>query len=234
MSENIINTNSDACEMTVMPCIITKSTRTATITLENEYVTNNYTVDLFTRPAYLLNSIRLDALNRSITIINKPLSHNYDSQITTFKSSYTPLLYFLKNDAFIFEKIGNTCTSLFFDQETSALVGFCSTKCSSLKVKGDSILSLCPAIEIAALCIDDSYRFQGIGQSILRHVLYQITTIKNVVGVQLVTLFAVPNAVDFYKKFGFKKLGAAGKVLYTSSHLRCVPMYIKLPQNEVI
>ena len=216
--------------MTVIPGIIIDTTRITLMPMNNQNTLNN--INLFTQPS-LSKPIRLNALKRLITLINKPLSHDYDSQIAKFKSFYTPLLHFLKNDAFHYEKLGNTCTSLFFDQETSALVAFCSTKCSSLKVKGNTILSLCPSVEIAALCVDDKYRYQGIGQAILHHVLHQIQTIRNVVGVQLITLFAVPPAVDFYKKFGFKKLGTVGKTLYAAAHQRCVPMYVEVPQKEI-
>jgi Acetyltransferases len=228
MIEKLTSENSDFCEMTVIPGGMIEYVQIKTETRDNAY-----TVNLFTQNSLLPYPVRLDVLDKSITITNKPLSHNYDNQIANFKSSHLPLLHFLKNDSFACEKTGNACISLFFEQETSTLVAFCATKCSSLKVKGDKILSLCPSVEIAALCIDDRYRFQGIGQSILRHILYQINTIRNVVGVQFITLFAVQDAMNFYKKLGFKKLGHAGKVLFTSAHLRCVPMYITLPQINI-
>ncbi len=39
----------------------------------------------------------------------------------------------------------------------------------------------------------------------------------------------MPDAVDFYLKCGFKKIGAAGKVLPAAAHSGCVPLYIPLP-----
>jgi GNAT superfamily N-acetyltransferase len=177
----------------------------------------------------LTDPIRIHPSNRSITLAHKPLSYEYQKQIMSFHSAYTPLLQFLQADAFHYEEIGNTCTTLFFANDTNELVGFCSTKCSSLKFKGEKIISLCPSVEVAALCIDDNYRYLGIGHAILNYTIQQVYTIQKIVGVQFITLFALPEAVAFYQKCDFCKLEKGIKVLYTSAHKYCIPMYFALP-----
>lgn len=52
----------------------------------------------------------------------------------------TEKMKFLQTDAFLYEEMGNTCTILFFENNASELVEFCSTKCSSLKIKESKIL----------------------------------------------------------------------------------------------
>lgn len=172
--------------------------------------------------------LQLDELNRTVTLTYSPLSQEFKDQIMCFKSACTPLLQFLKKDALIYEELGNTCTTLFFEESTHELVGFCSTKCSSLKMKGRKICSLCPSIEIAALCVSDKFRYMGIGQAILYHTIQQIYKIKQLVGVQVVTLFALPEAVAFYQKFSFRKLAKEVKIFYSPAHQRCIPMYLTL------
>lgn len=230
MIKSNILTTQNVCEMTAVPGGILECVRSrATIALLDDFTASksigNY--DLSRNIASL--PIQIDALNQSITLLFQPLSHEYKNQIMSFKSSYTPLLEFLKTDAFAYEEAGNTRTTLFFSKSDNTLVAFCSIKCSALKLKGHKILSLCPCVEIAALCVDDRYRYMGIGQAIINHTIQQIYSIKKLVGVQLVTLFAVPDAVLFYKKLNFRKLTKGVKIFYSPAHQFCVPMYLPLP-----
>lgn len=190
---------------------------------------NSCNWDLPEKSSPLSFPVQLDERIPTITLTYSSLSHDYENQIMNFKSVYLPLLQFLKTDAFLYEEMGNTHTTLFFDDIAHDLVGFCSTKCSSVKMKGNKLCSLCPTIEIAALCVSDEYRYMGIGQTILCHTLQQIYKIKNLVGVQLVTLFALPEAVAFYQKFKFCKLAKGAKIFCTPSHKHCIPMYLPLP-----
>ena len=235
MTKSQILTMQDACEMTAIPGGIMECARSqAALTILGDFETlNNGNFDLPQKATHLSSPIQIDALNRSVTLIPKPLSHEHDNQIMIFKSAYTPLLQFLKADTFAYEEAGNTCTTLFFDEDDNKLVAFCSTKCSSLKIKGGKIRSLCPSVEIAALCVDDKYRYMGIGQAIFNHTIQQIYKIKKMVGVQLVTLFAIPDAVAFYQKLNFHKLAKGMKIFYSPAHERCVPMYLALPRTNI-
>ncbi|MDF2633496.1 MAG: GCN5-related N-acetyltransferase [Pelosinus sp.] len=223
-------TAQDTCEMTVVPGgIIDCASHHAYLAIQQDFTAlNNCNLDHLEKTRPLSFPIHIDALNRRITLTHKPLSHEYQNQIMRFKSAYTPLLHFLQIDALVYEESGNTCTTLYFEKDTNQLVGFCSIKSSSLKLRGNNILSLCPSIEIAALCIHDEYRYMGIGQTIFTHTIQGIYALKKMVGIQLVTLFALPEAVAFYQKFNFRKLEKGMKIFYSSAHKRCIPMYFPL------
>lgn len=228
-------TNQLNCEMTAIPGGIIKYTRSASAIAILRNPSADTTTFFQQDPIPSLPSdIWIDALNRSIALTYKPLSRDYDNDISNFKSAYAPLANFLKTDAFAYEETGNTHTTLFFEEKegNNTLVAFCSTKCSSLKIKGNHILSLCPSVEIAALCVDERYRYMGIGHAIINHIIEQITNIRQLVGVQMITLFAVPKAVSFYEQLNFRKLSKGTKILQAPAHEQCIPMY--LPLNSLI
>lgn len=221
--------------MTAVPGGIIEYADSQTVSaLLNNFAVHGDCFDQLTKPAIpLFFPIRIDGLNRSITLTSRPLSRKYEKQIMRFKSTNTLLLQFLRSIAFSYEETGNTCTTLFLDESDNTLVAFCSTKCSSLKVKGNDILSLCPCVEIAALCVDDRYRYMGIGQTIIRHIIQQICNIKITVGVQLIILFALPEAVQFYLKLNFRKITHGMKIFYSPMHEGCIPMYFTLPRIDI-
>lgn len=181
----------------------------------------------------LAKPIPVPELNRSVQLAAKPLARGYTGQIEDFQTDYIALLDFLRNDAFTFEELGNTCTTLFFDQAEDRLVAFCSTKCSSLRVTDNRILTLCPSVEIAILCVDNRYRYKGIGQGIIQYLKTTIAALRRSVGVQLITLFAVPDAIDFYLLCGFSKVGKGMKILKEPIHQDCTPMYFALPKIDI-
>lgn len=180
---------------------------------------------LESRPLPLLSGVSKQA----VVLTAKPLSPKYAIPIKKFKSAYPPLAYFLHEEAFAHDEMGNTCTTLFFDKSNDQLAAFCSTKCSSLKIKGNDILTLCPSIEIAVLCVDDRYRYFGVGHAVFEHLLRKIAKIRQWVGVQLITLFAIPDAVNFYQQLNFRRLSEEMKILYATAHKGCIPMYFPLP-----
>lgn len=180
------------------------------------------------KPPSSSSPVWVPALERVIHLIPKALSHRYDEHIASFETTYDPLLQFLIKEVFDYENSGNTRTTLYFDRYTDKLVAFCSTKCSSLKIGGDKVLSLCPSIEIAALCVDDKFRYMGVGHAIFSHVLRLVYSVKHLTGVQLVTLFAVPDAVKFYQQLDFRKITKGMKTLSSFAHQNCVPMYLPL------
>lgn len=219
----------DFCEMTVVPggVIEYASDQSVVLGQGNQGMGPAGWYGKFKKPRPFY-PVWVAALNRTVALTPVALSHNYDERIRGFQTAYNPLLEFLKQKAFEYEQSGNTRTTLFLDGYSDKLVAFCSTKCSCLKVRGDKILSLCPSIEVAALCVDDRFRFKGVGQAIFRDILQRIHTIKNWTGVQMITLFAIPDAVGFYQKLNFRRLSKGMKILYSPAHLGCVPMYLPL------
>lgn len=231
MAGSKLLTSQDLCEMTAVPGELLDCTQIQAIP---SFRTNNGSASfqIPDNPDILSFPIRIDVLNRSIVLASKPLSRKYEKQVETFQSTNSQLLQFLKTEAFIHEETGNTATTLFFDKQDNTLVAYCSTKCSALKVRGEKIFSLCPCVEIAVLCVDDRYRFKGIGQAIIKHILQDVIKIRKIAGVQLVTLFSLPDAVEFYEMLDFRKLEKDMKVLYAPVHKICVPMYFILPGSH--
>lgn len=222
MTRGKLLTSQDICEMTAIPGGLMEYTQLQ--------VNTKHSVP--DSPTILSSPIRIEALDRSILLVSRPLSHKYDKQIASFQSANIPLLQFLKTEAFAYEETGNTATTLFFDKQDDTLVAYCSTKCSTIKIRGDKIFCLCPCVEIAVLCVDDRYRFRGIGQAIIKHILQEILKIRKIAGVQLVTLFSVADAVEFYEMLEFRKLEKDMKLLYAPVHKTCVPMYFILPGSN--
>lgn len=178
--------------------------------------------------------IYISELMRSVKLVSRPLTYGVEKHIAAFKSHNTYLLDFLRMDAMKLEEKGNTCTTLFFDKDSDTLVAFCSTKCSTVKVKGISVIpALRPTVEIALLCVDDRYRYKGIGQTILGYVLTEVKKIRQKVGIELITLFAIPAAVEFYKKNNFKELKGGVKIFHAPVHQKCTPMYLTLPPKRI-
>lgn len=219
MTRGTLLSSQDICEMTAIPGGLPDYSQ---FQVKAQYPVPDSSMTLS-------SPIRIDALDRSILLVSRPLSHKYDPQIAGFQSTNLQLLQFLKTDAFAYEEAGNTVTTLFFDKQDNTLVAYCATKCSTVKKRGDKIFCLCPCVEIAVLCVDDRYRFRGIGQAIIKHILQEILKIRKIAGVQLVTLFAVADAVEFYEMLDFRKLEKDMKLLYAPVHKTCVPMYVNLP-----
>lgn len=167
---------------------------------------------------------------QAILLEAKALSYTYHKQIQGFKSKHGPLREFLKKEAFSFEESGNTRTTLYFDRTSNKLVAYCSLKCACLQLKGHGIESLCPSVEVAALCVDERYRYKGIGESIIRDAINRACEVRRTTGVQLITLFAVPAAVSFYSGLGFQKIAGDSHILQAPSHKGCIPMYFALPR----
>lgn len=232
MTSGKLLTSQDICEMTAMPGELTECTRSQSIAFLGN-IQNSDPFHLAGSPSFLSFPIRIDALNRSIVLSFKPLSRKYEKQIADFQSANIQLLHFLKTDAFDYEEAGNTSTTMFFDKKDNKLVAYCSTKCSALKIRGDKIFSLCPSVEIAVLCVDDRYRYMGIGQAIIKHILQEVYKIRKIAGVQFVTLFALEEAVEFYEKLDFRKLEKDMKILFAPVHKKCVPMYFTLPHSHL-
>ncbi len=171
---------------------------------------------------------------RSIRLTAHPLSYQYQQQIRDFRTSNKAISHFIKTEAFSNEQTGQTRTTLYFDQVNNQLMAFSSIRCSALRVETSGRISIYPAIEIVILCVDDRYIRKGIGEAVLSYVLRSVNKMRESVGIQLVTLFSVKDAVNFYKrKFNFHELSQGMQVLYAPSYGTCVPMYLVLPANII-
>jgi len=99
-------------------------------------------------------------------------------------------------------------------------MGFCAICCTGISVTdmdddGKEFLTSVPAIEIDYFAVDEEYRSLKLDESSNRYetlsrafFLYMLDRIKDIsvkhVGATHVCLYAVPKAVNFYKRCGFE------------------------------
>lgn len=114
---------------------------------------------------------------------------------------------------------GKDVTYLFIDTENQSIIGFCSICCSGIScVEEDTekklFTTIIPAIEIDYFAIDEEYRslrldkdsnrYETLSQSLFLFMIHKIEEITHtVVGATHICLYAVPQAVSFYKRCGF-------------------------------
>lgn len=166
-----------------------------------------------------------------------PLSDTFAQHIREFQTSYENIGKYLKdpNRAFAYQDTGQARTTLFFDSGADRLAAYASLKCSSLRLQlSPAQATVLPAVELIMLCVDDRYRRKGVGEAALSYLIRELYDMRKIVGVQLVTLFSVRDAVDFYKqKFGFSQLSQGMQLFLTPEYANCVPMYLVLPRERV-
>ncbi|MDR3588361.1 MAG: GNAT family N-acetyltransferase [Negativicutes bacterium] len=174
----------------------------------------------------------------AISLQAYPLSGTYRQHIQEFQTAYKNIGNYLKDpgQAFEYETSGQARTTLFFDGAANRLAAYASLKCSSLRVQVDSLNAVVlPAVELVMLCVDDRYRRRGVGEAALSYLIRGLYEVKKRVGVRLVTLFAVKDAVDFYRrKFGFSELSQGLQMFLAPDYGSCVPMYLALPREQVL
>lgn len=110
-------------------------------------------------------------------------------------------------------------TYIFIDTENQNMIGFCSICCSGISCIGkDSggqvFTTTIPSIEIDYFAIDEDYRslrldkdsnrYETLSQALFLLMIQKIEEISHtVVGATHICLYAVPQAVNFYKRCGF-------------------------------
>lgn len=194
----------------------------------------NLGADLMNRCSAQLYPIELLRHDRSFRLVARPLSNQYRRQIQGFRTSNAAISQFLKSESFAYEHTGHTRTTVFLDDLSNQMVAFSSIKCSSVRVESLGKIFTYPAVELVMLCVDDQYRRMGIGEAAFSYVLREISKVRELIGIQLVTLFSVKDAVDFYKrKFNFRELCQGMHALYSPSYGTCVPMFLALPVNII-
>lgn len=110
-------------------------------------------------------------------------------------------------------------TYIFVDNENKAVICFCSLSCTGISTteytpKGDMYHSTIPAIEIDFFAVDKRYRsipfdenssqYETLSKALFLYMLEHIRKItENVIGATHICLYAVPDALNFYKRCDF-------------------------------
>ena len=134
-------------------------------------------------------------------------------------------------------------TYIFFDTQNNTLVGFCSVCCSGISINESdgckTYTTILPAVEIDFFAVDERYRsipydrdskrYDTLSSVMFSYMIEYISDLTSTyIGATHICLYAVPKAVSFYKRCGFKEFEAymyRDELPYVES---CIPMYMPL------
>lgn len=174
-----------------------------------------------------------------MSLIVVDLNETYLKQLLTFECNNPYLEMYIKNKDYAFEhaQTGETKTFLLIDKATNFICAYTSIKCSSLRIEEQiddrTEIEIYPSVEIAMLAVDSKLERKGIGTKFLLYIINHINSLRKLVGVRAITLFAVPDKVEFYKKSKFKELVDGMDMYLHPSCDGCTPMYLALPRQEI-
>ncbi|MDR2855840.1 MAG: GNAT family N-acetyltransferase, partial [Methanomicrobiales archaeon] len=132
-----------------------------------------------------------------------------DSKIEDFSCGSEEIDIFLTKTAKIAQIENTSRTHLVYLNDD--LVGFFSLICDSITQKDIEIQfqkenyvhKVYPAVKITRLAVRDEYQGKGIGHALLYYALGVVYALQRYVACRFVIVDAKPDAIDFYKKFGF-------------------------------
>lgn len=137
--------------------------------------------------------------------------------LSKFKCEYPAISSFIQEQSI---KSKKDVSYIFVDNENNRIMGFCAIRCTGISVSdvdksGNEFLTSIPAVEIDYFAIDEEYRSLKLEESSNRYetlsrafFLYMLEHIREIsiehIGATHVCLYAVPKAVNFYKRCGFE------------------------------
>jgi GNAT superfamily N-acetyltransferase len=163
------------------------------------------------------------------------LSPHHNEVIENFKCSDEPQVeMFLKEEALYYQEHGITITRLCFDEHHN-LVGYFTLfndlvqrigKQKRKKLQWElPSLDFYPAIRLHYFGVDERFRKQGIGHTMMMEVFDICSQVSENTGCLFISVEALNNSVAFYKHYGFKILGKPTNTYYN--------MVFKLDELEI-
>lgn len=161
-------------------------------------------------------------------------------QIKKFDCGNESINSFVQNKCLVNKK---DVTYLFIDDKSKDIIAFCSICCNGILLKDgeDKVKTFTnlPSVEIDFFAVDENYkkikldetstRYETLSRALFGILIKHIENITcNYVGATHISLYSVPQAVNFYKRSGF--------VEFTSYMQRdkkyfiadCIPMFLPL------
>lgn len=144
------------------------------------------------------------------------------------------------NETFRFELSQDTMSVSFIviDNNTNNVICVYSLSCASIVLEIDKRHNMYPAVEIKFFALDIDYqhmpfdndgRKEKLSDVIFAYIINSITHFTDTqCGADVVILYSTPNAVRFYKHFGFMKFPTdylTNDIKYLTG---CTPMYMRL------
>ncbi len=166
---------------------------------------------------------------------------NDSELLQKFRCEYSAIREFIQNKSIDSEK---DVSYVFVDEENNNIMGFCAICCTGILVSetafdGTDFLTSIPAVEIDYFAVDEQYRslkfdeasnrYETLSQAFFVYMLDYIREISSeYVGATHICLYAVPKAVNFYKRCGFESFCGymrADELPYLNG---CTPMFLKI------
>ena len=155
-----------------------------------------------------------------------------DSDISHFSCGNVVLDTFLANTAKIAQVENTSRTHLAYLNDD--LVGFFSLICDNITKKHIDIESqkenyvhnVYPAIKITRLAVHREYQGKGVGHALLYHALGAVYALQEYAACRFVIVDTKPDAIDFYKKIGFRSnIAAKNKYLLYFNYNEFITKY---------
>lgn len=137
--------------------------------------------------------------------------------LSRFQCEYPAIRDFIQNKSI---ESKEDVSYIFVDDENNTIMGFCAIHCTGISVtatddKEREYITSMPAVEIDYFAVDEEYRSLKWDETSTRYetlsrgfFMYMIEYIKKIstefVGATHICLYAVPKAVNFYKRCGFE------------------------------
>ena len=128
---------------------------------------------------------------------------------------------------------GKGVTYAFIRQEemASSLLGYITLRATSYTetIEGQTYGN--PAVEIFELAVSNHAERNGIGTDLVKFALAKVLEWKSdLLGIEYITLCSDEKAVQFYEKFGFRRVDEYGEIPREQWNKNCIPMFLKLPE----
>lgn len=169
------------------------------------------------------------------------VTSNDKELLKSFSSNNGAIDRFIQNECF---NSNRDVSFIFVDDENSRVMCFCSICCNGISVnqvsdEGELYITNIPAIEIDFFAVDESYRscpmdkdssrYETLSQAFLLFIMKYIEGISETgVGATYISLYSVPDAVNFYKRCGFVEFEPYMKGDEKPFINGCVPMFYQI------
>lgn len=151
-----------------------------------------------------------------------PLSEEYSDHLANFKSTEGIVEEFLTQNALKFHQVNSAFTHLFFHEDE--LIGFFTLFADQVNVVKSARKKLnspafsvhggqsYPAIRLHYIGVDKKYLKQKVGEFLLYIALDTCREIAESIGINFVSLEALPSSEGFFKKYEFVKVESRGEL----------------------
>ena len=164
---------------------------------------------------------------------------NEKSDLSSFNCANSELNGFLKEDALSDQRNLISKTSLCFWK--GELVGYIALATDTLEAKAVYIAdgveqykyAKYPSIKIARLAVDSRFEKRGIGTHLLYAAIGKTLSICKSVGCRYILVDSKPEAIDFYKKYGFQEIEKNKKKNFIPMYLNMQPIVAKINPEDI-